>query len=156
MNVLGIDLSSKAIDLVLLDENADKAAWQRITLEGDSAFERARDVADKMPAPGWFADHGVYLVAVERPFVRHGQDVIRLVQGCVLARLPRALPVWEVSVSQWKRRIGLPIREKPSAGSFPFNTPIGWAQDAYDALGVALYARDENAAAVAAVLRGAA
>jgi hypothetical protein len=40
-NVLGIDLSSRAIDLVLLDENCDRAEWSRIDLEGATAFERA-------------------------------------------------------------------------------------------------------------------
>jgi hypothetical protein len=148
VNVLGIDLSSRAIDLVLLDENADRAQWTRIELEGDTAFERARDVAEKMPQPGWYEAHGVYLCAIERPFVRRGQDVIRLVQGAVLAEIPRELHVWEVSVSQWKKALGVPIREKPDArafGTFSFAAPPIWAQDAYDALGVALYARDENA-----------
>jgi len=109
-----------------------------------------------MPQPGWYEAHGVYLVAIERPFVSHGQDVIRLVQGCVLAEIPRDLEVWEVAVSQWKKPLGIPVRTKPSAGNFygftmgvetpdaldRFGAP---PQDALDALGVALYARDENA-----------
>ena len=163
-NVLGIDLSSKAIDLVLLDENRNAAQWTRITLSGATAFDRARDVADKMPQPGWYEAHGVYLCAIERPFVSHGQDVIRLVQGCVLAEIPRELHVWEVSPSQWKKKVGLPIRTKPSRLNFPVFTLINcsdstsansyadWAQDGYDALGVALYARDTNARGIADAL----
>lgn len=158
--VVGIDLSSKAIDLVLLDENADRAEWVRIDLDGVSAFERARDVAEKMPQPGWWEAHGVYLVAIERPFVSHGQDVIRLVQGCVLSAIPRDLHVWEVSPSQWKKPLGIPIREKPNGSRFPvMESPVigdAWAQDAWDALGVALYARDLNAAGIAAALGDAA
>lgn len=158
MNVLGIDLSSRAIDLVLLDENRDRAEWTRITLEGASAFDRAREIHDLMPQPGWYQAHGVYLIAIERPFVRAGQDVIRLVQGCVLASLPRDLPVWEVSVSQWKKALGVPIREKPDASVFPgmeyLSGPNGevWQQDALDALGVALYARNLNAQAITEAL----
>lgn len=156
MNVLGIDLSSKAIDLVLLDENDNRAEWTRIDLEGDTAFDRARDVAEKMPQPGWFEAHGVYLVAIERPFVSHGQDVIRLVQGCVLAALPRELHVWEVSPSQWKKHLGVGIRVKPTWQEFPtmkfYPEAVIFPQDAYDATGVALYARDENARGIAAAL----
>lgn len=156
MNTLGIDLSSKAIDLVLLDENENRASWTRLTLEGETAFDRARDVAQKMPQPGWYEAHGVYLVAIERPFVSHGQDVIRLVQGCVLAEIPRELQVWEVSVSQWKKPLGIPVREKPHWSDFPVefvhSSIDGWRQDALDALGVALYARDLNAQAIAAQL----
>lgn len=147
-NVLGIDLSSKAIDLVLLDENENRASWTRIELEGPTAFERARDVAEKMPQPAWYEAHGVYLCAIERPFVSHGQDVIRLVQGAVLAEIPRGLHVWEVSPSQWKKKVGLPIREKPGWQQFQGFRLEGfgdWTQDAFDALGVALYARDLNA-----------
>jgi hypothetical protein len=54
VNTLGIDLSSRAIDLVLLDENEQRAQWQRVELEGATAFDRARDVANKMPQPGWY------------------------------------------------------------------------------------------------------
>jgi hypothetical protein len=157
MNVAGFDLSSRFVDIVLLDENSDAATWTRIELEGENAFERARDASLKMPDASWYDDHGVFLCAIERPFVRRGQDVIRLVQGCVLASLPRQLPVWEVSVSQWKKALGVPIREKPAFTAFgPIivnsdrDEPI--PQDAYDALGVALYARDLNAQGIAARL----
>jgi hypothetical protein len=161
VNTLGIDLSSRFIDLVLLDENSDRAEWTRIVLEGATAFERAREVAEWMPQPGWYEAHGVYLIALERPFVRRGQDVIRLIQGCVLAELPRALEVWEVSPSQWKNALGVPMRDKPTSLTFPeFGADHGelayWPTDALDALGVALYARDTNAALVARALGGAA
>ena len=157
-NVLGIDLSSKAIDLVLLDENANRASWTRIDLEGPSAFERARDVAGKMPQPGWYEAHGVYLVAIERPFLRASRnDVVRLVQGCVLAEIPRKLHVWEVGQQAWKSHIGFKGKGKPPFTAFPeIADPEdlfdAWSQDAYDALGVALYARDENARGIETAL----
>jgi hypothetical protein len=143
-------------------ENENRASWTRIDLEGATAFERARDVAEKMPQPGWYEAHGVYLCAIEKPFFRKGQDMIRLVQGCVLAAIPRELHVWEVSPSQWKPALGVPIREKPDATHFPgmeyVSGPNGeaWTQDAFDSLGVAAYARDLNAAAIASALKGAA
>lgn len=160
MNTLGIDLSSFHLDLVLLDENANRASWTRLTLEGPNAFERARDVAEKMPQPGWYEAHGVYLCAIERPFVSHGQDVIRLVQGAVLAEIPRELHVWEVAVSEWKRHLDIAIREKPGAAAFGISMeydsdPLDWPQDALDALGVALYARDLNAKAISDALSAA-
>jgi hypothetical protein len=111
-------------------------------------------------ATAWYDTHGVYLCAIERPFVRAGQDVIRLVQGCVLASLPRQLPVWEVSVSQWKKHAGIGIRVKPSWMEFPkvkfYPENVPFPQDAYDALGVALYARDLNAKAISDALGDAA
>jgi hypothetical protein len=165
-HTLGIDLSSKAIDLVLLAENSDTASWTRINLEGASAFERARDVAEKTPQPGWYEAHGVYLIALERPFVRFGQDVIRLVQGCVLGALPTDVLVVEVAVSQWKKHLGVGIRDKPTAADFPgFELAVAdpeqlerdgsIPQDAFDALGIARYARDVNAQAISDALSAA-
>lgn len=162
MNTLGIDLSSRAIDLVLLDENADRAEWHRITLDGETAFERARDVAEKMPQPGWYEAHGVYLCAVERPFSRSRNDVVRLVQGCVLASIPPGLDVWEVAPQTWKAHIGFKGRGKPAWGDFPAALQLScswhadWPQDALDALGAALWARDTNADLIAGALGGAA
>lgn len=158
MNVLGIDFSSFAADLVLLDENADQAVWRRVTLPGATAFERTRELHARMPPPSWYVDNDVYLVGLEKPFFRNGQDMVRLVEGAILACLPRALTVWEVSPSQWKPRLQLPIREKPDARAFAgmeyTSGPNGeaWPQDAYDALGVAVYCRDLNAEIVAGAL----
>jgi len=162
-NTLGIDLSSKAIDLVLLDENRNASTWTRIDLEGATAFERARDVAAKMPQPGWYEAHGVYLVAIERPFSASRNDVVRLVEGCVLAEIPHGLDVWEIAPQTWKAHIGFRGRGKPTRDAFPgilltSRTYYGGLlvldppQDALDALGVALTARDQNAALIAAQL----
>jgi len=162
-HTLGIDLSSRAIDLVLLDENRDQASWTRIDLEGATAFERARDVAEKMPQPGWYEANGVYLVGIERPFSASRNDVVRLVQGCVLAEIPVALDVWEIAPQTWKAHIGFKGRGKPGIDAFPADLLLdGWAippdgfpswpQDALDALGVALTIRDQNAALIAAQL----
>lgn len=160
MNLLGVDLSSRAIDLVLLDENTDDAHWTRIQLDGKDAFERTRDVPAKMPRLAWYDANGVYLIALERPFVRFGQDVIRLVQGAVLACLPRHIQTWEVTPSQWKPLLHIGIRDKPVPGNYSVELQMSlihegdpWPQDALDALGVALYARDTNHKAITSLLQ---
>ncbi len=158
---VGIDLSSKAVDLVRLDENKDEATWVRLLLDGAKAWDRIRQIRGLMPPGSMFWDD-VYLVAIERPFIRAGQDVVRLAEGAVLACIPAHLQAWEVSVSQWKKALGIPIREKPDASAFPgmlyTSGPNGevWPQDAFDALGVALYARETNANGIAQALWGAA
>lgn len=154
MNTLGIDLSSRAIDLVLLDENQQRAQWQRVELDGATAFDRARDIAEKMPQPGWYEAHGVYLIAVEEPMGFQSRVLYR-VQGAILACLPD-VPVWEVRPAAWKNALGLKQTEKPNGTDFPgMHTAVheAWPQDALDALGVALYARDLNAAGVAKKLK---
>lgn len=152
-SVVGIDLSTRAIDLVLLDENANEATHRRIELAGDSAFERCRDIRDKMPAASWYDQ--VYLIAIERPFSQSRNDTVRLAQGAILATLPRHTPVWEVAPQTWKAHLKFKGRGKPGWADFPF-TPSAdagvWPQDALDALAVALYARDTNAAGIQAAL----
>lgn len=157
MNTLGIDLSSRAIDLVLLDENQQRAQWQRVELDGATAFDRARDIPNKMPQPGWYDAHGVYLIAVEEPMGFQSRVLYR-VQGAILATLPD-VPVWEVRPAAWKNALGIKQTEKPTWADFPGMTSwdgfdaFGWPQDALDALGIALYARDVNARGIAKRLR---
>ena len=110
-----------------------------------------------MPQPGWYEAHGVYLVAIERPFSASRNDVVRLVEGCVLGEIPHGLDVWEIAPQTWKAHIGFRGKGKPSLADFPtLDTypflPEDWPQDALDALGVALYARDTNAAMIAKAL----
>ncbi len=151
--IVGIDLSSKAIDIVRLDEDKDEAAWLRVDLGGLNAFERTRNIQVAMPKGSFWDD--VYMCAMERPFVKFGQDVIRLAQGATLACIPRNVEVWEVAVSQWKKHLSIPIREKPAWDRFPMSFHReNWPQDALDALGVALYAREVNASGIAKALAG--
>lgn len=147
---VGIDLSSLAIDLVRLDENTNQAQWRRVALEGETAWERTRTVREAMPCWAWWDD--VYLAAVETPFPDQ-QGVLRRVQGAVLASIPGPVLVWEANAGQWKRHLGLPGNASKEAVAvavserFAFGVP-DWPQDALDALAVALWARDVNAAAV--------
>jgi hypothetical protein len=155
-NVLGVDLSSRFLDLVLLDENANRASWTRLTLEGPTAFERARDVAGKMPQPGWYEAHGVYLIAVEMPESRFVKSLRALLPifGAVTAALPTGLPVWSLAPADWKRPMGLG-NAKPTPDNFPDFDVANWSQDSLDALAVAKFARDLNAKAISDALSAA-
>ncbi len=149
--VVGIDLSSRAIDLVRLDETDDEAAWLSINLAGKTAWERTRHIPHAMPRSSWWDD--VYLVAIEKPFgpSRLAQSVLMRAQGAILAAIPACVEVWEVTPDQWKRQLGVPLSSKPSWSAFaPSLFDEYWPQDARDALGLALYARDVNAAGIAA------
>lgn len=156
MNTLGIDLSSKAIDLVLLDENDDVATCKQITLAGMTAFARLLAVDALMPQPGWYISNGVYLIAVEMPESRR---VVSLraqlpVFGAVVAALPDDLPIWCLSPADWKRPMGLG-NAKPTPDSFPTFDVADWSQDSLDALAVAKFARDTNAKAISDALSAA-
>lgn len=146
-SVLGIDVSSRAVDLVTLDENANQAEHDRLQLDGDTAFDRCRKVADVMPQPGWYEERGIYLIGIERPFHRRGQDVVRLFEGAILVTLPTDVPVWEVRPSEWKGPLGVKLTAKPEWDHFGLYAR-GFSQDALDALGVALYVREKNRAGI--------
>ena len=160
--VVGIDLSSHAIDLVAISENANLAEWTRVNLNGHDAWQRTRTVRQTMP-PATFWDD-VYLAAIERPFgaSRRGQAVLMRVEGAILASIPAQVEVWEVQPQTWKAALGYTGRGKPGLLDFPpfdLDAHNGgeWeggviGQDALDALGVALYARNLNAAGIAQAL----
>lgn len=176
--VVGIDLSSKAIDLVKLDETSNAAEWVRCELAGKTAWERTLNIRGALPTrqedwstglwePNWWDD--VYLVAIEKP-VNDQRRVLRLVQGAIVASLPARLrqprTCWEVHPSTWKSALGLKgkptlVEVRAMAGGFdiglpPKGTPAsGQAfnaafQNALDAYCLALYARTEKAKGVAA------
>lgn len=126
MNVVGVDLSTRAIDLVKLAEDSNRAEWVRCELPdtptvqsdrpGQDAWERALAIRDALPESfatydgleGWWSD--VYLVAIEYP-VMDQKRRLRLIQGAILASLPPKLRqphcCWEVHPSTWKAALGL-------------------------------------------------
>lgn len=167
--VVGVDLSSRALDLVKLDESTNRAEWVRCELEGPDAWARTLTLRDSLPGPltsDFFED--VYLVAIEAPYGR-GQAgtlaVLNRVVGVVAASLPRRLRVpercWLVAPHEWKNGLGL--KGKPSdadvdrlapgwtftSGTCVRGEPDPW-QNARDAYCLALWARTENAKGVAA------
>ncbi len=150
--VVGIDLSSRAIDLVRLEESVNEASWLRVELDGVSAWDRVRGMRAVMPHGTWWDD--VYLVAIERPFAHSRNDVVRLAEGAVLSAIPTAIECWEINPTQWKTALGI-RKGKPDWSHFPSGFwRANWPQDALDALGVALYARELNASGIAKALAG--
>lgn len=151
--VVGIDLSSRAIDIVRVQENDYTADWLSLPLHGLTAWDRTRDISRQMPTSSWFDD--VYLCAIEKPFgpSRRGQAVLMRAQGAVLAAIPERIPVWEVTPDESRRHLGIPNARKPQWPDLPASLfDDYWSQDARDALAIALYARDVNAQGIARAL----
>lgn len=148
--VAGIDLSSRAIDIVKIEEESNRAEWFRFELEGASAWERTRDVRRAMPKGSWWDD--VYLAAIETPFPDQ-QGVLRRVQGAVMACIPSRLLVWEANAAEWKRELGL--KTKPSWGDLdaltgdttvvlPDSRWVNAQEHFRDAYCIAYWAREAN------------
>jgi len=161
--VVGIDLSSHAIDLVRLDETANRAEWVRLPLEGATSFERCRSVAPAMATLGSGFYDDVYLAAIERPKTRFMPSAAALfpVFGAVLVSLPAALPVWDVSPGDWRKGLGLKgnaTKEECAGRCIELGAPEEWEYpDPYDAFAVAFFARELNSRGLtsAAALSGA-
>jgi hypothetical protein len=158
--VVGIDLSSRALDLARLDENHNFATHLRISLEVDgkrsTSWERTLQLPSLMPPASWWDD--VYLVAIEAPYGAGTGTVAILnrIVGAIVASLPSALQrperCWIVRPDEWKGGLGL--QGKPSAehiahlGLMLDGDPV--TQDARDAACLAYWAREANARASAA------
>lgn len=147
--VLGIDLSSFAVDLVLLDENDDVAEHVRVDLGGGDSFDRCRRVRDALPRHSWLEDRGVYLAAIEKPtassFVSAAAQLP--VFGAVASSLPSSLVVWSLRPAEWKRELGIHLSRKPTVDEIAAvagESAQWWPQDALDACGVAFAAREIN------------
>lgn len=154
--IAGIDLSTLAIDVVLLDEDTDQAAHHRLRLNlgGGKTLDRIRRVRDRMPARGSWADSGCVLIAIEEPFARGkmgGQVPILMVIGSILACLPDDIPVALLRADDWRRSCGLPIRGARTdlkAASLRFareqwaNHPATLDDNAADAYGIAFAGRE--------------
>lgn len=159
--VAGIDLSSKAIDIVLLDETEDNVwVWRQVNLTGARSWERTLQIRDEMPSESWWDD--VYLVAIEAPYGT-GQPgttaILNRVVGAILACLPSRLlwphHCWIVRPDEWKSELGIRMSAKPTdedvrrfLSKDHTRSEQGWSQNARDALCLALYARMVNQRAV--------
>lgn len=109
MTVAGIDFSSFAVDVVLLDEDTDAASWHRFELTGQDAFDRTREVRAAMPDPSFWDD--VLACGIEQPQARGPRaaniGALYRIQGAVLACLPCPLLVQPLLPSSWRKTVGL-------------------------------------------------
>lgn len=172
--VVAIDLSSRALDLVKLDETSSRAEWVHVELAGKDAWERTLGIRNALAEYGehfrifrdesWWDD--VYLVAIEAPYGRGQagtQAVLNRVVGAVAASLPARLRdpgmCWIVRPDEWKNGLGLKAKPdvediaRVTGGDWELHGPPGIylddpiAQNGRDALAIALWARNTHAEA---------
>lgn len=162
--IAGIDFSTKAIDIVLIDEDdTEPVQWHRWPVNATTPFYAARRISHYLPTPGWWEDHDVYLIGIEQPFGRHIKGLVPLMrmQGAIVARLPREICVLELPVSEWKREFtGKGNASKTDvflqATRYDIDGLIPWLdcdekacpQDAVDAYAIAYAARTINTRAL--------
>lgn len=119
MSVVGIDLSSRAIDLVTLAEDTNDADHFRVRIDlpsGATATERARRLRDRMPARTAWADAGVSVLAIELPFSRTPNPAMLIIYGGLLQLVPADLPLLELRSDDWRPECLIPIRKPRDAG----------------------------------------
>lgn len=149
MKVVGIDFSSRSIDIVTLLLDADDPRWHRIPLEG--SFPGARTMRDHLPPGSWWDD--VVIAAIERPMGQNRNAIAALMrlQGAIVATIPDRVEVWEMMPSEWKLEVGLKGNaDKPSIARWALDhgADESWSQDACDALGIANAALRINTRAI--------
>jgi hypothetical protein len=112
--IAGIDYSTRAVDVVLLDEDTDAATWHRFPLEGKDAFDRARNVHNALAAAeGFYITRAsafwddVLAVGIEDPR-GYGAGSLYRVQGAILSCIPAPVLVHPLIPSQWRKTVGLP------------------------------------------------
>lgn len=106
--IAGIDFSSKAVDVVLLDEDSDAATWHRVSVDGPAAFDRARLVrrliVGQLGAAFW---DDVLAVGIEDPR-GYGAGSLYRIQGAILSCIPLEKLVQPWVPSAWRKQVGLP------------------------------------------------
>lgn len=109
MFVCGIDVSSFAVDCVLLDvDDVLPPEWKRYELHGADAWERTRDV----PKFGSWTDD-VIAFGIEQPQARGTKFVGSLmvtnrVVGAVLVQLPRNAMIEKWQPAAWRKACKIP------------------------------------------------
>ena len=149
MKVAGVDYSTRAVDIVTLDED-NHAEWHHHALSAStSALERARSVSLVVPGRDHAFWSDIDAVGMER-VIPHGSIVTLLwVMGAVLTCIPGRIPVEPLTPSRWKSAVGLSgSATKEQVARFAEawcvkHRTVGadWNQDAKDALCMALVAR---------------
>lgn len=114
MSVLGIDLSTKAVDFVLLGDDDNTAEWlhfQGPTSAKDTKYPLAHyalHYADVLPgrASDFWSREGVWLVGMEALFGPNGRTlkILAAITGAVAACLPRGIRVIEVAPGEWRKQ----------------------------------------------------
>jgi Holliday junction resolvasome RuvABC endonuclease subunit len=148
--IAGIDFSTFAVDVVLLDEDSDAATWHRAALDGQDAFDRARDVRRAMRDLSHIWDD-VLACGIEQTQMRGSGMAsaysLYRVQGAVLACIPPMMLVQPLIPAAWRKTVGLKgnATKLDVAEWVIHNAPLEiadkWPQDAMDAYCIALATR---------------
>ncbi len=168
MTILGIDLSTRHIDIAHLDIDTLQATWAPVPLDyrpgsHDAAFHAAASVRARLTDYGInrtaLLEDGVTLVAVEAPRGRQLNACAALyrIQGAIVAHLAgindSGRPVlWQLPPWEWRQACGLPgnaPKHDVAAWAVAEGCPDGWPQDAYDAYAIARAAAAINERAAA-------
>ena len=147
VKVAGIDLSTHAVDVVLvpLDGN-EPPQWRRYPLDGPSSFDRARTVRDAMPPRTGGLWDDVLAIGIEDPRGHAAGHAYRI-QGAILSCLPQSVLVQPWIPSAWRKAVGLPGNASKDdvavfTGQHRGDMLGHWPQDACDAFCIALATRD--------------
>lgn len=112
----GVDVSSFAIDIVLLNEDGTDATHIRRRLDHPtkaSALTRVRRIRDQLPPRTDWNDQGILRAAIEKPYAAgqmRGNDMLMMAIGSVLQMIPQAVPVDLLRADDWRKACGLPTR----------------------------------------------
>jgi hypothetical protein len=140
--IAGIDYSSHAVDVVLLDEDSDQAAWHHFpltALPGWDSFDRARTVRAVMPTRSWWEDRGTIAIGIEDPR-GYGAGHLYRIQGGILQTLPPDVLVHPWIPSAWRKANMIAGNATKQAVKIHSLRLVGaskatdeWSQDAHDA-----------------------
>lgn len=157
--IAGVDISSFAIDIVLLDDDTDDATWHHFALRGSTPFERARNARLVLPGRSWWEDCGVWLLGYEDPVGHHAHTAkaLGLALGAVAVLLPPSLVCVATQASEWQRkftgwkkqpRTSAERKELVRCRADELGFTPGKNSNATDAYGIAWVIRSLNDAAI--------
>lgn len=106
MHIAGLDYSTHALDIVLIDFDTAKPLRPfTYQLEGQDAFDRARNTSHHAwKGAAW---DGVLAVGIEEP-AGHQRHQLTRIQGAILAHIPARMLVKPWYPSEWRKAVGLP------------------------------------------------
>ena len=105
--VAGIDLSTVALDLVLIDEDGKQPRAYTYELGAGDIVERIRTIGTTWPSRHSSIWDDVLAIGIERPAGRFGVAQVSMAFGAVLAMLPtdRVVKPWQPS--EWRIAVGI-------------------------------------------------
>ncbi len=152
MNIMGVDLSTKAVTAVTITHEAELVGWQHCEMKGKRALERLRNAYDAIDPIPW---HKPSIICFERPAGKGTAAIMDIwrVQGFILGTgwIPEHTEVWEMGPSEWKKLAGLPGNASKEQIKRAFCSQVKLyedigdpTQDFYDAYYIALAALEFN------------